>query len=80
MTPRKPESTRPVRPSARIRSARATARAHPHLQLPAGARHRSPHQSDALQSAQGDGSEALGEIINALITEHQAELLAAEGN
>jgi hypothetical protein len=24
--------------------------------------------------------EALGEIIDALITEHQAELLAAEGN
>jgi peptide chain release factor 1 len=30
-------------------------RAHPHLQLPARPRHRPPHQSDALQSAQGDG-------------------------
>ena len=30
-------------------------RAHPHLQLSARPRHRPPHQSDALQSAQGDG-------------------------
>jgi peptide chain release factor 1 len=35
-------------------------RAHPHLQLPAGPRHRSPHQSDALQSAQGDGGRGAG--------------------
>ena len=35
-------------------------RAHPHLQFPAGPRHRPPHQSDALQSAQGDGGRGAG--------------------
>ena len=33
-------------------------RAHPHLQLPAGAGHRPPHQPHALQAAAGDGRRA----------------------
>ena len=39
------------RRSARPGRLRRPLRAHPHLQLPAGPRHRSPHQSDALQAA-----------------------------
>ena len=35
-------------------------RAHPHLQLSARPRHRPPHQSDALQPAQGDGGRSAG--------------------
>jgi peptide chain release factor 1 len=51
-------------------------RAHPHLQLPAGARHRPPHQPDLYKIdavMQGE----LDEIVDALTLEHQASLLAA---
>ena len=48
-------------------------RAHPHLQLPAGPRHRPPHQPDALQARRGDGGRGLDEIIDALIADDEAE-------
>ena len=52
--------THQARCRARGRAARADRlgrplRAHPHLQFSARPRHRSPHQSDALQAAAGDG-------------------------
>ena len=54
-------------------------RAHPHLQLPAGPRHRPPHQPrrSTRSTAIMDGD--LDEIVDALAAEHQAELLAALG-
>jgi peptide chain release factor 1 len=50
--------------------------AHPHLQFPAGADHRPPHQPDPVQDRRVmDGD--LDELVGALTAEHQAELLAA---
>ena len=50
--------------------------AHPHLQLPAGPRHRPPHQPHRSQARQVLEGRALDEIVDALITEHQASQLA----
>ena len=47
---------------------------HPHLQFPAGPRHRPPHQPDALQARPGDRGRALDELIDALITETRRSL------
>ena len=47
---------RPARPGRQRRPLRA----HPHLQFPAGARHRPPHQPDALQAAPGDRGRGAG--------------------
>ncbi len=55
---------------------RRSQRAHPHVQLPAGPRHRPPHQPDAVQDRPiMDGD--LDELTGALAQEYQAEQLAA---
>ena len=46
----------PARPGRQRRPLRA----HPHLQLPAGPRHRPPHQPHALQAAPGDRGRSAG--------------------
>ena len=50
----------PRRPAAFSDRQRRPFRAHPHLQLPPGPHHRSPHRADAPQARRGDGRHRAG--------------------
>ena len=59
------------------RRLRRPLRSHPHLQLPAGPRHRPPHQPHAATRSPRSWTATSTSILDALAAEHQAEQLAA---
>ena len=56
---------------------RRSLRAHPHLQFPAGPGHRPPHQPHAVQAGRDHGRRPRPGLIDPLISEYQADQLAA---
>ena len=80
MTSKKPSAIPRARPEPAHRSVRATARNASGLTIIRGSRTDHRINLTLHKLPQIIEGEALDEVIDALVTEHQAELLAAEGS